>query len=173
MPVNWAKIIIVSNSVVLLNLNTLILKENFRCIWTTWFMKIVSKLCWKDTKRKSIYFAFFLSYSCNIPSIIMLNMREDYNLKDRIQDVTFCLKPLIFKPVIKRTFYNQNSQVLTWINKQHLVGQEATVRNRHGTTDWLQIGKGVCQGCICHPAYLTYMQSTSCEMPGWMKHKLE
>ena len=25
----------------------------------------------------------------------------------------------------------------------------------------------------CHPAYLTYMQSTSCEMPGWMKQKLE
>ena len=25
----------------------------------------------------------------------------------------------------------------------------------------------------CHPAYLTYMQSTSCEMSGWMKHKLE
>ena len=25
----------------------------------------------------------------------------------------------------------------------------------------------------CHPAYLTYMQSTSCEMPGWMVHKLE
>ena len=25
----------------------------------------------------------------------------------------------------------------------------------------------------CHPAYLTYMQSTSCEMPGWRKHKLE
>ena len=25
----------------------------------------------------------------------------------------------------------------------------------------------------CHPAYLSYMQSRSCEMPGWMKHKLE
>ena len=25
----------------------------------------------------------------------------------------------------------------------------------------------------CHPAYLTYMQSTSCEVPGWMNHKLE
>ena len=25
----------------------------------------------------------------------------------------------------------------------------------------------------CHPAYITYMQSTSCEMLGWMKHKLE
>ena len=27
--------------------------------------------------------------------------------------------------------------------------------------------------CLCHPAYLTYMQSVSCRMPGWMKHKLE
>ena len=40
-------------------------------------------------------------------------------------------------------------------------GQEATVRTGHGTTDRFQIGKGVHQGCICHPAYLTYIQSTS------------
>ena len=40
-------------------------------------------------------------------------------------------------------------------------GQEATVRTGHGTTDWFQIGKGVHQGCIFSPAYLTYMQSTS------------
>ena len=43
-------------------------------------------------------------------------------------------------------------------------GQEATVRTGHGSTDWFQIGKGVCQDCFyivyCHPAYLTYMQST-------------
>ena len=38
-------------------------------------------------------------------------------------------------------------------------GQKATVRTGHGTTDWFQIGKGVCQGC--YPAYLTSMQSTS------------
>ena len=31
--------------------------------------------------------------------------------------------------------------------------------------------KAIRQGC--HPAYLTYMQSTSCEIPGWMKHRLE
>ena len=31
------------------------------------------------------------------------------------------------------------------------VGQEATVRTRHGTMDWFQIGKGVCQGCILSP----------------------
>ena len=30
-------------------------------------------------------------------------------------------------------------------------GQEATVRTGHGTTDWFQIGKGVCQGCIFSP----------------------
>ena len=30
-------------------------------------------------------------------------------------------------------------------------GQEATVRTGHGTTDWFQIGKGVCQGCILTP----------------------
>ena len=30
-------------------------------------------------------------------------------------------------------------------------GQEATVRTRHGTTDWFQTGKGVCQGCILSP----------------------
>ena len=41
------------------------------------------------------------------------------------------------------------------------VGQETTVRTGHGTTDWFQIGKGVCQGCILSACYLTYMRSTS------------
>ena len=34
-------------------------------------------------------------------------------------------------------------------------------------------GKGYIKAVYCHSAYLTSMQSTSCEMPGWMKHKLE
>ena len=34
-------------------------------------------------------------------------------------------------------------------------------------------GKEYYKAIYCHPAYLTYMQSTSCEMPDWMKHKLE
>ena len=34
-------------------------------------------------------------------------------------------------------------------------------------------GRAYIKAVYCHPAYLTYMQSTSCEMPGWMKHKLE
>ena len=36
-----------------------------------------------------------------------------------------------------------------------------------------KLGKENVKAVYCHPAYLTYMQSTSCEMQGWMKHKLE
>ena len=36
-----------------------------------------------------------------------------------------------------------------------------------------KLGKEYIKAVYCHPAYLTYMQSTSFEMPGWMKHKLE
>ena len=36
-----------------------------------------------------------------------------------------------------------------------------------------KLGKKYMKAIYCHPVYLTYMKSTSCEMPGWMKHKLE
>ena len=36
-----------------------------------------------------------------------------------------------------------------------------------------KLGMGYIKAVYCHPAYLIYMQSTSCKMPGWMKHKLE
>ena len=36
-----------------------------------------------------------------------------------------------------------------------------------------KLGKENVEAVYCHPAYLTYMQSTSCEMPGWMKLNLE
>ena len=62
---------------------------------------------------------------------------------------------------------------LTCFLRNLYAGQEATVRTGHGTMDWFQIGKGVHQGYILSLCLFTYMQSTSCEMPGWMKHKLE
>ena len=62
---------------------------------------------------------------------------------------------------------------LTRFLRNLYAGQEATVRTVHGTTDWIKIGKGIHQGYICHPSYLTYMQSTSCEMLGWINHKLQ
>ena len=64
---------------------------------------------------------------------------------------------------------------LTCLLRNLYAGQVGTVRTGHGTTDWFQIGKGVLyiKTVYCHPAYLTYMQSTSCEMLGWKKNKLE
>ena len=47
---------------------------------------------------------------------------------------------------------------LTYVLRSLYEDQAATVRTGHGIMDWFQIGKGVCH---CHPAYLTYMQSTS------------
>ena len=40
---------------------------------------------------------------------------------------------------------------LTCLLRNQYAGQEATVRTGHGTTDWFQIRKGVCQGCILPP----------------------
>ena len=42
-------------------------------------------------------------------------------------------------------------ELLSFLLRILYAGQEATVRTGHGTTDWFQIGKGVCQGCILSP----------------------
>ena len=52
------------------------------------------------------------------------------------------------------------------------VGQEATVRNGHGT-DWFQIGKGVRQHCILSHCLFNLYAEYIMRMPGWMKQKLE
>ena len=71
---------------------------------------------------------------------------------------------------------------LTWLLISRYAGQEATIRTGHGKKkkelDMEQqtgskSGKEYVKAVYCHPACLIYMQSTSCEMPGWMKHKLE
>ena len=52
------------------------------------------------------------------------------------------------------------------IKKQHL---ELDMEQWTGS----KLGKEYVKAIYCHPAYLIYMQNTSCEMPGWIKHKLE
>ena len=46
---------------------------------------------------------------------------------------------------------------------------ELDMEQQTGSKLWKEYVKAV----YCHPDYLNYVQSTSCEMPGWMKHKLE
>ena len=45
---------------------------------------------------------------------------------------------------------------LTCLLRNLYAGQGATVRTRHGTTDWFQIGKGICQGCILSPCLFNF-----------------
>ena len=62
---------------------------------------------------------------------------------------------------------------LTCLLRDLYAGQEATIRTTHGKCTDSKLGKEYIKAVYCHPACLTYMQSTSCEMPGGMKHKLE
>ena len=62
---------------------------------------------------------------------------------------------------------------LTCLLRNLYVGQEATARTLHGTTNWLKIGKGVGQGCLLSPCLFKFYAEYSSEMPGWMNPKLE
>ena len=64
---------------------------------------------------------------------------------------------------------------LTCLLRNLCAGQEAAFRNGHGKRKLTgsKLGREYIKVLYCHPAYLTYMQSTSCKMPGWMNHRLE
>ena len=65
---------------------------------------------------------------------------------------------------------------LTCLLRNLYAGQETTVKTGHGTKDWnngSKLRKEYFKAIYCHPAYLMYMQNASCEMLGWMNHKLE
>ena len=62
---------------------------------------------------------------------------------------------------------------LTYLWRNPYAGQEATVRTGHGTTDWFQIGKGICQGCILSPCLFNLYAEYIMRKLGWKKHMLE
>ena len=61
---------------------------------------------------------------------------------------------------------------LTCLLRNLYAGQEVTELDMEQQTG-SKLGKEYIKAVYCQPAYLTYIQSTSCEMPGWMKLKLE
>ena len=61
---------------------------------------------------------------------------------------------------------------LTCLLRNLYAGQEETELDMEQQTG-SKLGKEYVKAVYCHPAYLTYMQSTSCKMPSWTKHKLE
>ena len=79
-------------------------------------------------------------------------------------------------------YYNKLWKILKEMEKaDHLicllrnlyVGQEATGRTLHGTIGCSKLGKEYVKTVYCYHINLTYMQSTSYEMLGWVTHKLE
>ena len=62
---------------------------------------------------------------------------------------------------------------LTFLLRNLYVGQEATVRTGHGTTDWFQIGKEVCQGCILSPCLFNLYAEYIMRNTGLEEAKLE
>ena len=65
-----------------------------------------------------------------------------------------------------QTTFPASWEICAQVKKQHL---ELDMEQQTGS----KLGKEYVKAVYCHPAYLTSMYSTSCEMPGWMKHKLE
>ena len=88
----------------------------------------IANICWIIKKarefQKNIYFCF-IDYAKAFDCV-------DHNKLEILQEMGI-------------------SDHLTCLLRNLYAGQEATVRTGHGTTDWLQIGKGVCQGCILSP----------------------
>ena len=79
-------------------------------------------------------------------------------------------KPLklwkILKQIGKQTTWPASCEICMQVRKQQL---ELDMEQQTGS----KLGKEYVKAVYCHPAYLTYMQSTSWETLGWMKHKLE
>ena len=104
----------------------------------------------------------------NFPHFIVIHTVKGGALQQKLIVFKIKINTLIFQKCIFLDFLESPR-----LGCQPQSGQEATLRNRHGAKDWSKMGKGVCKGCILSPCLLTYMQSTSCKMPGWIKHKLE
>ena len=99
----------------------------------------IANICWIMEKasefQKNIYFCF-MDYANTFDGVDHNKLRKILQ-EMRIPDHLTCLR---------RNLY---------------AGEEATVKTGYGTTDWFQIGKEYIKAVYCHPAYLTYMQSTS------------
>ena len=88
----------------------------------------------------------------------------DYAMPLTVWITTNCGK--FFKKWEYQTTLSASWEICMQVKKQQL---ELDIEKQTGS----ELGKEHIKAVCCHLAYLTYMQSTSCEMLGWMKHKLE
>ena len=96
-----------------------------------------------------------------LPTSIGSSKKQENSRKTSNSASLTMLKPLTVHNNLWKILRDGNTAHLTCLQRNLYAGPEATVRTGHGTMDWIKIGKGV-----RHSAYLTYMQSISCEMLG-------
>ena len=105
---------------------------------------------------------------------VQAGFRKDRGTRDQIANIRWIIKKAREKNIQKNIYFCLSNDVkafdcvdhhklwkilkemgipdhLTCLLRNLYAGEEATVRTRHGTTDWFQIGKGVHQGCILSP----------------------
>ena len=90
--------------------------------------------------------------------------------KTSISDLFTMPKPLTYWKILQEMGIPDH---LICLLRNLYAGQEATVRTRHGTTDWFQIEKGVRQGCILSPCLFNLYAEYIMRNSGWVKQKLE
>ena len=111
-----------------------------------------------------------------LPTSVGSSKKQESSTKTSTSALMTMPKPLTVRITINcGKFWKRWDYETTWpasweicmqANKQQL---ELHVEQEIGSKS----GKEFVKTVYCHPAYLTYMQSISCEMPGWKKHKLE
>ena len=106
----------------------------------------------------------------------IIKKKQETSRKTSTSALLIMLKPLImwittnYRTFLKR-WEHQTTLLASWEICMHVKKQQLELDMEQQTGS--KLGKEYVKAVYFHPAYLTYMQSTSCEMPGWMKHKLD
>ena len=123
---------------------------------------------------------------------VQTGFRKGKGIRDQIANIHFIIETIrefqkniyfyFIDSAINLDYVDQNKlwkiptelRVLDFNSLRNLyLNLEATFTTGHRTSDWFQIVKGVRQAVNCHLVYLASMTCTSCNMPGYINHKLE
>ena len=128
---------------------------------------------WKTASRKSMYILYLLGIIWTRDQIANIHWIID-KAREFQKNISFCFigYAKAFGCVGHNTLWKILKEMgipdpLTCLLRNLYAGQEATVRTGHRTTDWFQIGKGVCQGCILSPCLFNFYMTP----PFWQKVK--
>ena len=139
-------------------------KPGFNSMWTVNFQMF--KLVLEKAEEPEI----------KLPTFAGSSKKQESSRKTSISALLTMPKPLTVWITINcgkfwKKWEYQTTLPASWETCMQVKKQELELDMEQQTGS--KLGQEDVKALYCHPAYLTYMQSTSCEMPGWMKHKME